>query len=385
MPAPVKLSLVIAGSLAQRPHHGGHAWVFLQYLLGFRRLGWDVLFLDSIAPDLCADEAGQRCEPAQSLNVRRFREIMTGFGLAENCALFCGGEIFGLPRKTVVERVRSAEFLLNVMGFLRDEDVLAAARRRVFLDIDPGFGQIWCELGLSDIFAGHDAFVTIGERIGTADCAVPRCGFDWITTPQPVVLDQWPACNGAPPNFTSVASWRGPFGPIEYRGQTYGLRVHEFRKFAQLPRQTGARFELALDIHSAEVNDLALLRENGWQLVDPVAAAGDTASYRRFVQQSRAELMVAKNLYVETGGGWFSDRSICYLASGRPVLAQRTGWTFPEGCGLVGFSTLEEAIEGVQAIDADYAAHSRRAREIACECFDSDKVLGALLEKLNAA
>jgi hypothetical protein len=351
--------------------------------VGFRRLGWRVLFIDEIAPELCVDDAGRPCKPEQSVNVRRLEIVFESLGLGDSYALNAGGEWFGMPRAQVLALLRGAALLLNVMGFVRDADLLAAAPRRVFLDIDPGFGQMWRALGLSDVFAGHDDFVTIGENIGQPGCNVPTCGLRWITTPQPIVLEEWPAQTAPGLAFTSIASWRGPFGPIEYAGKTYGLRVHEFRKFMELPVHTRERFELALDIHSADVRDLEALAENGWTVRDPVAAAGDPWRYRSTVQQSKAEFMVAKNLYVDTAGGWFSDRSICYLASGRPVLAQRTGWQYQEGRGLVGFSILDEAVEGAARITADYSDHARAAREIACEYFDSDKVLRKLLAKLG--
>ena len=383
-------TIILAGSLAQRPGHGGHAWVFLQYLLGFRRLGWDVLFLDELTPEACLDEAGEPCPFARSWNLRYLLDVMHRFGLEASFSVSCGGETVGLPRPQVLERVRRSAFLLNVMGFLADPDVRAAAPRRVFLDIDPGFGQMWRALGLADVFAGHDDFVTIGRNVGRPGCDVPTCGLTWVTTPQPVVLDHWPAVplasgGGA---FTSVVSWRGPFGPIDYNGRTYGLRVHEFRKFVALPNRTGRRFELAVDIDpTAEARDVALLDANGWVRVDPRAAAGTPDAYRRHIAVSRAELMVAKNLYVDTRGGWFSDRSICYLASGRPVLAQDTGLAghYPTGEGLLTFATLDEAAAGVAAIDADYPRHCRAARDVAEECFDSDTVLAGLLARLGVA
>jgi len=379
-------TVIIAGSLAQRPLHGGHAWVFLQYLLGLRKLGWQVLFLDEIQDGMGMDDAGRPCPVADSLNVRRFVEIMRAFGLGRAFALNGAGHWIGHDRASVLRAARESAFLLNVMGFLRDEEILAAASRRVFLDIDPGFGQMWHALGLSDIFAGHDDFVTIGENVGCADCNVPTCGLKWITTKQPVVLEEWPVQTTPGLGFTSVASWRGPFGPIEYKGKAYGLRVHEFRKFMELPQRAGGvPFEIAMDIHAAEVRDLDALRRNGWSLREPTTVAGDPSDYRRYVQGSLAEFMVAKNLYVETRGGWFSDRSICYLASGRPVLAQRTGWSMPEGCGLLGFSTLDEAVAGVAEITRNYPAHVLAARHLAEEYFDSDKVLGRLLRSLNLA
>jgi len=382
----MKGRIVIAGSLAQRPLHGGHAWVFLQYLLGFQKLGWSVLFIDELGDGMGVSENGRPCALVDSLNVRRFVEIMEVFGLGDSYALNAAGQWLGHDRASVLRIVRESAFLLNVMGFLRDEEILASAPRRVFLDIDPGFGQMWRALGLSDIFAGHDDFVTIGERIGAPGCKVPECGLKWLTTPQPVLLEEWPLQVEPGTAFTSVASWRGPFGPIEYEGKTYGLRVHEFRKFIDLPRRVGGvPFEVAMDIHSAEVRDLEALQANGWRFREPVKVAGDPWRYRDYVQQSLAEFMVAKHLYVETQGGWFSDRSICYLASGRPVLAQRTGWKAPEGCGLLGYSTIEEAAAGVAEISGNYGAHARAARGLAQDYFDSGKVLGALLRKLRVA
>jgi hypothetical protein len=383
-------TIVVAGSLAQKPRHGGHTWVFLQYLLGFKRLGYEVLFLDQLEPEMCRDAAGQPCSLDESLNVSFFFDVMGRFGLGESCALLCnkGAQVLGLSRESVMERVRTSAFLLNVMGYLSDEEILGCAPRKVFLDIDPGFGQMWQDLGLYAMFRDHDDYVTIGENIGRPDCAIPTCGIDWITTPQPVVLDEWKPEGGMPEEaFTSIMSWRGAYGTVEYHGQTYGLRVHEFRRFVSLPRRTGRPFQIALDIHPAEVNDLAMLGENGWTLTDPVAAAGDPFAYREFVRNSKAELMVAKNMYVRSNSGWFSDRSLCYLASGRPVLAQETGFSrlYPTGEGLVAFSTLEEAVEGVGRIDRDYDRHSRAAHEIAREHFDSDKVLTRLVEKLGGA
>ena len=370
-------SILVGGAVAQKPGSGGHAWVFLQYLLGFQRLGFDVLFVDRLEADM--DERG-----AAWLD-----DVMHAAGLADSYSLLRTGEVeplAGRSRRDVVEFAQSADFFLNVMGYVDDEEILGASRRRVFVDIDPGFGQMWRALGLHDLFAGHDAFVTVGERVGTDGCTVPDCGLDWIGTRPPVVLEHWPEQRGPGDRYTSVATWRGPFAPIEYEGRTYGLRVHEFRKFVALPRVTGRPFELALDIHENETGDLELLRENGWTLVEPAVAAGSLDAYRSYVQGSRAELMVAKGIYVDTRGGWFSDRSACYLASGRPVIAQDTGLEelYPLGEGLVVFSTVDEAAAAVEAVERDYGRHARAARRVAEEALDSDVVLGRLLDRLGA-
>jgi hypothetical protein len=380
-------SIVIAGAVAQRAGYGGHTWAILHYALGFRHLGWDVLVLDEIEPGMCVDASGRPVAIERSLNLAYFRDAMARFGLRESAMLIerGTGRTFGISRAVARERARRSAFLLNIMGFLRDEDLRAAAPRQVFLDIDPGFAQLWHQLGLADLFHGHDAYVTVGENIGRQDCAIPTCGLPWIDTRPPVVLDYWPVQAGPPtPCFTSVASWRGPFGPLAYGGVTYGLRAHEFRKFAALPLSSPARFAVALDIHPDEVRDRALLDEHGWALIDPREAAGDPWRYRAFVQRSGAELMIAKQIYVAMRSGWFSDRSVCYLASGRPVLAQDTGWAgrYPSGVGLVPFATLAEAREGVDAIVREPARHARAARRIAEEFFDSDMVLTRLVERV---
>jgi hypothetical protein len=381
--------IVIAGSLAQKPRHGGHAWALLQYALGFRELGWDVLFVDRIASAACVDATGRPCAAEDSVNVRGLRGLMQRFGLEHRFALIVdeGKQWIGLDRALVVEEVRRSAFLLNIMGFLSHPELLDAAPRRVFLDIDPGFGQMWKALGLHDAFAGHDAHVTIGERIGQPDCPIPTCGIRWIVTAQPVVLSFWPVVERRFDRFTSIASWRGAYGPVEYDGKTYGLRVHEFRRFVDVPRRSGLRFEMALDIDPGETRDLDRLKAAGWVLVDPAQVAGDTDRYRDYIQGSGAEFMVAKNMYVATRCGWLSDRSLCYLASGRPVLAQDTGWTelYPSREGLVPFGTLEEAEGASRSIAGNYARHAEAARALAEQYFDSKRVLTRLLAALQVA
>ncbi len=368
--------IVVAGSLAQRACRGGHTWVFLQYLLGFRRLGFDVLFLDWMTPEM-----GPGAEAS-----RYSRAVMERFGLQDHyCLMDAEGEaISGINRRHAIERTTASLLLININGFLADPELLGAAPRRVYLDIDPGFGQMWREQGLHDAFAGHEIFVTIAEKIGRPGCRIPTCGLEWVTTRQPVVLDQWPSRPGQGGAFTSIGAWRGPFAPIEFDGTSFGLRVHEFRKFAGLPKLTRQKFEIALEIHDTEVGDRELLRQGGWRLLDPLAVAGSPDDYRDFIGRARAELMVAKGMYVETRGGWFSDRSACYLASGRPVIAQDTGLAglYPLGDGLLAFHTLEEATAAVESVSADYSRHARAAREIAEAEFGSDRVLTALLERI---
>lgn len=367
-------SVAISAGLAQRPFVGGHTWFALQYLIGFRELGWDVVLVD-------------RVEPGMSADVSYLARAMRRFDLDDSWAVLVpGDEPIGMSRRELERRLRASELLINVMGYLDDPELLALTPLRVFLDIDPGFGQMWRALGLHDAFSGHDRFVTVGLNVGRKGCRVPDCGLAWIPSLPPVVLRQWPVTAGRD-SFTTVASWRGPFGPVEFGGRTYGLRVHELRRFVELPRATGAQFELALDIDPADAADIERLRAGRWTLVDPRAEAADPSSYRDFIQRSGAELSVAKNMYVDTRSGWFSDRSACYLASGKPVLAQDTGFgtALPTGAGLLSFATFEEAAGGVEEISSDRKRHARAAREIAEEYLASDRVLGHMLSELGVA
>jgi hypothetical protein len=367
-------SVVISAALAQRPGAGGHTWFALQYLLGFRALGWEVTLVDRLDPGMPRD------------GINYLAEEMERFGLGgEWSVLLPEGRSAGLPRAEVERRLASADFLLNVMGYLDDEELLALPPLRVFLDVDPGFGQMWRELGLADPFAGHDRFVTVGLEVGRSGCEVPGCGLEWIPTLPPVVLSRWPAVAGGDA-FTSVATWRGPYGPVEYDGRTYGLRVHEFRRFLALPERATGSFELALAIDAGDAADLERLRQAGWTLLDPAAIAADPVSYRRFIQASAAEFTVAKAMYVDSRSGWFSDRSACYLASGKPVVAQETGFAnhLPTGEGLLAFATLDEAVAAVEAVRAEPARHARAAREVAVEHLDAGRILGRLVEQLGA-
>ncbi|MQA89844.1 MAG: hypothetical protein GEU90_06370 [Gemmatimonas sp.] len=381
--------IVIAGSLAQRPGKGGHAWVFLQYLLGFQRLGWDVLFLDRLEPEMCYDASGEPAPLERSENLHYLLRVIGAYGLEDSFAVLDGqGRSVGLSKAHVIAQVRESALLINVMGFLQDPEILDAAPTRVFLDIDPGFPQMWQDLGLARPLSGHDRYVTIGENIGRPDCTIPTCGIDWITTPQPVVLDEWRTGESTPwTGFAGVGAWRGPFAPIEYRGATYGLRVHEFRNFFDLPRATRETFTIALDIDPADARDIKALHSAGWSVVKPQVVVAEPWTYREFIHRSSAEFMVAKGMYVRSNSGWFSDRSICFLASGRPVLAQETGFSrqLPVGNGLIAFSTLEEAADGAAAIAADPRRHGRAALSVAREHFDSDRVLTGMLEKLGVA
>jgi hypothetical protein len=386
MSAPVA---VVAGGLAQRSTYGGHVWMFLQYVLGLRRLGFDVLFVDRFEPEWERDASTDGNQGAGAAHLAALGRALAIEPPAVPHAVVAdhGRSVLGMDRDEVLARVRHSSVFLNVMGFVDDAEVLDAAPLRVFLDIDPGFPQMWHAAGLADVMAGHDRFVTVGANVGGIGCGVPTAGVEWITTRPPVVLDHWPVAPGPGRAITTVASWRGPFAPVELDGETYGLRVHEFRRYVDLPARAarGQELELALDIDTGDGCDRRRLEACGWRIVDPRQVACDPSRYRDYIASSSAELNVAKNMYVATRSGWFSDRSACYLASGRPVLAQDTGLAghYPVDAGLLVFSDPDELVARLEELDRDYTRHACAARAIAVEHLAADRVLRRLLASLG--
>jgi hypothetical protein len=379
-------TVVVGGALANKHLNGGEAWVRLSWVLGLRRLGCRVLFVEQIDPAACVDERGGPAPFAGSANRRYFDEVVEQFGLTGSATLVLGeGEATsGRAWEDLLEDVSEADLLVNISGNLHAPELLRRIRRKAYVDLDPGFTQFWEATGNTGArLEGHDLYFTVGESIGTSACTIPTAGRDWRPVPPPVVLDEWPVTPGGDA-FTTVGAWRGAFGPVVHEGRTYGLKVHEFRKVIELPRiVTGATFEIALAIHPGDERDRDALLANGWRLTDPRVEAPGPREFRAFVQRSRAEFSVAQGIYVETGSGWFSDRTVRYLASGKPALVQDTGFSrsYPVGEGLVPFRTLEEAAAGANAILADPAGHAAAARALAEERFDSDKVLARFLEE----
>jgi hypothetical protein len=374
-----KATILVSGALANKPHNGGNAWTRLSWARGFRRLGFNVVFVEQLAAG--ADEP--KCRDY-------FRTVMAASDLAGSSSLLdaSGVCVEGMTADRVVDAARSADVLFNISGHCRIDPIRRGPRLRVYFDDDPGYTQFWHAGGHAGPgLDGHDFYYTVGMNVGSPDCPIPVGGIPWRHTRPPVVLDDWPvappAVRGERLRFTTVASWRGPYGPVTHQGRTYGLKVHEFRKCIDLPRRVDADFELALDIHPNEVNDLALLRDNGWRLTDPGREASTPEAFRAYVRNSSAEFSVAQGIYVDTHSGWFSDRTTRYLASGRPALVQDTGFTrhLPCGGGLVPFRDVEEAAAGVRRILADYPGHCAAARAVAERCFDSDVVLGRLLDE----
>jgi hypothetical protein len=292
----------------------------------------------------------------------------------------------GIPFSELVEIARSSLLLVNISGHLDVEPLMSCIRRKAYIDLDPGFTQLWHAEHSNGFRLGHhDYYFTVGENIGSPECLIPTNGISWRPLRQPVVMDDWPVSRPANPSrFTTVATWRGPFGPVTYRGRTYGSKVHEFRRFADIPAQTGATFHVALNIDPADHRDRELLSRNSWCIEDARQAVPDLSSFHQWVERSGAEFSVAQEMYVGTNSGWFSDRTVRYLASGKPALVQDTGFTrnLPVGLGIVAFSTHEEAIKGVESIKERYFEHCVAARGIANDYFESNRVLGSLLSQI---
>jgi hypothetical protein len=381
--------VVVSGALANKPGNGGGPWERLSWVAGFHRLGFDAYFLEEIFDRACTDAGGAPAPFAGSMNLAWFRQVTKRFGLTDRAALVRAGdeECAGLPWPQLLARVESADLLVNLSGHLTHEPLLRRFRRKAYVDVDPGFTQMWHAAGNpGPHLEGHDFYFTIGENIGTPICPIPTGGISWRPIRQPVVLDDWPVATPSEPRrFTTVASWRGPYGPVEHAGRTYGLKVHEFRKLLGLPQRSPGPFEIALDIHPADEKDRQALLSHGWGLVDPGRVAGDPDTFRRYVQGAAAEFSVAQGVYVDTHSGWFSDRTVRYLASGKPALVQDTGFGqhLPTGEGLLTFRTLDEAVAGAESILRDYEKHCRAARTIAEEYFSSDKVLRRFLQEVG--
>jgi hypothetical protein len=377
--------VLVSGALANKLHNGGAAWTRLSWALGLKALGFEVAFVEQIRRDCCVDASGRPCAFEDSANREYFRDVTEQFGLSALATLTCDdGTAHGLTPSERDDLVRSAVALVNITGHWTHPR-MGMIPRRIYIDLDPGYTQFWHATGNpGPRLEGHNFYYTVGENIGRPDCSIPTGGIAWRPIRQPVLLEHWPACApGDPRPFSTIASWRGPYGPAQYAGTTYGLKAHEFRKFVELPRRVSQRFEIALEIDPADERDLVALRGHGWHVIDPRVVASGPVAFRQYVQASGAEFSVAQGVYVETQSGWFSDRTVRYLASGRPVLVQDTGFSrnYPVAKGLLAFRTMEEAVAGAERIARDYAEHGRAARAIAEAYFDSDRVLGRLLEE----
>lgn len=380
-----RLTILLSGMIAADPFQGGATWAVLQYVLGLRALGHRVVPVEPIRRS-SLQPAGRTL--GESRNAAYFHQVVRDFGLEGDAALLLEGtrETVGLSYPRLVGIADAADLLLNISGMLADDNLLGRIPVRAYLDLDPAFIQLWHAQGIDMRLAAHNRFVTIGLSLGQPDCPVPTCGVPWITTLQPIVLSHWPPAGPiVHDGLTTVGNWRG-YGSVEHEGVHYGQKAHSWRPLFDLPTRTSARFLPALSIHPGEVEDVTALERFGWQLLDPGQVADTPQTYRAFVQGSRAELGIAKSGYVLSRCGWFSDRSVCYLASGRPVIAQETGFSrhLPTGRGLLAFSTADDVLAAIDAIRGNYEAHRRAARALAEESFAAERVLPRLLERIGA-
>ena len=372
--------------IAADPFQGGATWAVLQYLLGFEQLGHEVVFVEPIKSSSLRP-AGASLDASE--NAAYFRDTMRQFDLTRRSALLLAGtrETVGLSYGELAASARRTDVLFNISGMLDDATLLENISRRVYVDLDPAFVQLWqsvCQIDMR--FGNHNRFVTVAQALGSPECTVPTCGREWLTTFQPVVLEHWPVASRIVHNaLTTVANWRG-YGSIEHDGRHYGQKAHSLRNFFELPKLSTEKFVLALGIHPEEKPDVQALRDNRWELLDPIECAGSPDRYHKFIQGSKAEFGIAKSGYVVSHSGWFSDRSACYLASGRPVIAQETGFSrfLPVGQGLFAFATVDNALEAIERMNGDYEKHRAAARALAEQYFDSRRVLTRLLDIVGA-
>lgn len=374
------MKIIFAGTIG-RSGLGGQAWAGLQYLLGFRALGHEVF---------CLEDCGQTSwvyhwekeewtfdpeYPAAYLH-----SCLEPFGLGRRWVYRTDDRSLGAPTDEFLEFCSAADLLIAravPLWVWRKE--YAQPRRRAFIDVDPGFTQISIangDKGLAEGIARCERRFTYGQRIGESGCTIPEAGGPWLKTVPPVFLPEWPVVRTEATHFTSVMRWQG-FREATYNGVSYGQRDKEFPSFLELPGRIEQKFRIAQMGIEPKV-----LENHGWEVVPGEVISKTPAGYREFIQNSRAEFSVPKNGYVKMRGGWFSDRSVCYLASGRPVLIEDTGLSgwLGVGDGVITFRDAAEALVGVDKINANYEHHRRAARETAESVFSTDRVLPELLE-----
>jgi hypothetical protein len=368
------MKILFAGIIARYPF-GGVTWCSLMYLLGLRALGHEVFYVEDTGE--CVYDPIQNTRATDpSYGTSYIHAALEPFGLGDRWAFVnYDGSYHGRTAAEVQRFAADAELFINLSGgswFWRDE--YARIPRKVFIDSDPAFTQLAiakAEPWYVDFFQRFDRLFTFGANIGTPASPIPTGAFTWHPTWQPITMDDWRTDAVPRDRFTTVMTWQ-----IESFTDVGGNKDQEFVKFIDLPARTPQRFELAIN------GPQKLLREHGWDTVDAMAVSRTPEQYRRFIHGSKAEFGVAKHTYVTHRSGWFSDRTACYLASGRPALVQDTGWTahLPAGEGLLAFATAEDAIAGIERINADYVRHARAAHDMAREHFDAAVVLPRLLE-----
>lgn len=385
------LRIIVAGLAGLLPV-GGVAWDYLQYVLGLGRLGHDVYYWeDTWSWPFDPVKNANTDDPAYSVNaLGAFFEAYAPEFADRWCYRHLHGDFYGMPESKISEIASTADIFLNVSGGNIFPDMLSPACLKIFIDTDPGYNQIimcerpeWSENvdRWVDQVRSHDIFFTYAENIDSPECEVPPVDISWRTTRMPVVLDCWRAVGDAPAahEWSTVLTWNAFKGPLVYQGKEYWSKNREFEKIIGLPTLTGSRATVALGGFAAPAERL---RAAGWLVVDGPKATRTPADYQRLIANSSGEVSPAKHVYAELRTGWFSCRSACYLAAGRPVVVQDTGFRhiLPTGWGLLAFSDIDEAVAGIREVESDYVRHSRAAREVAEEYFDSGRVLNALLD-----
>ncbi len=391
------MRIVVTGLLGQFAF-GGVTWDYLQYLLGFRALGHDVWYLEDSGA-WPYDPVRQTYGEDSTHNTAYLGSIMAEFGLGDRWVYRNGatGTFHGAGERAARDLIKHADLLLNVSsaGWLKDYEW--GVKHQMFIDGDPMFAQVsLLDPKNADYFArvrAHDSHFTFGLNVGGPGCLVPDTGIRWRKTVQPIALDQWPAQTDAAAQgsigldrFTTVMNWSS-YAPVEWQGHTYGQKNLEFERFKTLPQLTPQRLEMAMGHGIGAVRPDAELRALGWTLLEASDALPDHRSYREFLRTSKAEWSVAKHGYVAARTGWFSCRTACYLALGRPAVVQETGWSdfIPAGDGLLAFSTLEEAADAIADINDHYAEHQAAARALAEQFFEAKKVCHDLLVQAGIA
>jgi hypothetical protein len=374
------MRILMAGIIARYPF-GGVTWCSLNYLLGLRALGHEVFYIEDTGE--CIYDPVQNAQSEDpAYGTQYIHDSLEPFGLGDRWSFVnFDGSYHGASKEAVRRYCADADLFINLSGgswFWRDE--YARVPRRVFVDSDPVFTQLALAKGDAwyvEFFRGFSHLFTFGANIGTPASDVPTSGLTWHKTWQPVMTGLWKTADGPPPSdrFTTVMTWR-----FESFADVDGNKDREFLKILDLPSDTTHHFELAVN------GPQQFLRDHGWHTVDAMSVSRSLWDYREFIQGSMAEFGVAKHAYVSRRSGWFSDRTECYLAAGRPALVQDTGWSahVPAGEGLLCFCTREEAIDGLERIERDYARHARRAVQIAADHFDSARVLPPLLATATA-
>jgi len=361
---------------------GGHAWHHLQYLVGLQRLGHEVVCVEDFGwEDSCYDPSCDSTSRDPSFGIDFLRALLQPFGLDSSWCYFAeDGTTCGMSREELATFCRECDLFLSLSN-MNWVDEFKLCRQRAVVDTDPVFTQIGAH-GAADPRTDFHVRFTYGENVGRPGSSMPTGGVEWKPTRQPVVLDQWQATLGdASAPITSVINWAA-YGDHRHNGLTYGQKDREFAAYFDLPARAGCKMELALADAPGEAREL--LTAGGWEIIDPLRVTRDTRTYQDYLRRSAGEWCVAKHGYVSTQCGWFSDRSAGYLASGRPVVLQDTGFSkfLPCGRGLLPFKDPDDAVRAIRTVRDDYPEHCRAARRIAQDYFDSDVVLSDLLRHI---